>query len=49
MAFLLWVYYASFIVFFGVELTVGYVKQIGTRYKPQPHAEWIPAACPEGK
>lgn len=48
-AFLLWVYYASFIVFFGVELTVGYVKQIGARYKPQPHAEWIPSACPEGE
>ncbi|MCU7550523.1 YihY/virulence factor BrkB family protein [Chitinophagaceae bacterium LB-8] len=37
---LLWVYYSSFILYFGAEFTLAYSKQFGGAIKPNEYAVW---------
>ncbi len=46
---LLWVYYASCILFFGSEYTVVYAREHGVDVKPSHYAEWTEIWTPEGR
>ncbi len=40
-ALLIWIYFSTQAFLFGAELTQAYVRVLGVRGEPEPHAEWI--------
>lgn len=47
LAFLLWVYYSTIILFLGAELTQVWARRNGRRFEPDANARWMDA--PEGR